>query len=513
MTESSPKRILVVGGGTAGWITALYAKKILPDAQITLVESKDVGILGAGEGTTPHFVSFTDLVDIPISRLIQETNSTIKAAIKFTNWNGDGDHYYHGFATRYDLGFRSCNPSDYEYSGNAGLAANAALGDSLSDFDLVDKLGEAGKVPFIRNELSPDHVPNSIFCFNNFSGFAMHFDARQIAEVFAKVAQERGITRIEGKVARVEKNQNDEIMGVVLEDGSTIGADFFFDCTGFARLLIGKSYKSPWKSYAEYLPADSAIPFFLPAEEGEIPPYTESIAMKYGWMWKIPLQHRYGCGYVFDSSLTTEEEAKAEIEEFLGHEIESPKTFKFEAGYYETPWVKNCIAVGLSSGFFEPLEATSIWSTIATLRRAFANVTSLFDRDQEVIDTFNSTISDFTENIGDFIYFHYITKRDDTSFWKRFSRENAPQKVQKILSLWDKTIPEYHLFSQDAFLLESWMAVASGLKLDNKKVLGESYESYWQKDTLKGHYLNIKNQQDSATSKAVGHRYFLEFLK
>jgi hypothetical protein len=199
----------------------------------------------------------------------------------------------------------------------------------------------------------------------------------------------------------VKLNPNESL---ILENNEEQLVDFVFDCSGFHRLLIGKHFNSEWASYKEYLPVDMAVPFFIPIDE-EIPPYTEAIAMKYGWMWKIPLQNRYGCGYVFDSSLISEEDAAKEIEEYLGFVPEYPRknkgAFKFNAGGYKTPWVKNCIAIGLASNFIEPLEATSIFSSIDSLRRAVFNTLSLEECNDDIIDRYNKEIESINSALAD----------------------------------------------------------------------------------------------------------------
>ena len=251
---------------------------------------------------------------------------------------------------------------------------------------------------------------------------------------------------------------------LTLDTQKVIPLDFVFDCTGFYRLLIGKHYNSKWKTYTDVLPVKAAVPFFLePNFDEELPTYTDSIAMKYGWMWQIPLQHRTGCGYVYDSDLISEEEAIQEIEEYLGFEPLYPRKnkggFKFEAGCYETPWVKNCIALGLSAGFIEPLEATSIMVTIGCLQDIFSNVQNIQDKNSPFREVYNTLVEKKNDEIRDFLYFHYMTGRTDTDFWKKFTFENAPKSLQHKITMVLGSVPR-RIESWEIFGFDSWFDVA-----------------------------------------------------
>jgi tryptophan halogenase len=517
MNNKKIKNIVIVGGGTAGWMTALYAKKALPHSSIVLVESEDIGILGAGEGTTPHFVDFLDFLEIPISRLVKETGTTIKNGIKFTNWNNDGEHYYHPFKVFNGLGLDSANISAYLSNTNSGILANVHSEDKYSDFEFIDKVSEKCKVPFQFNGNKKEDVQNSIYCFNQLSSFGIHFDARLVAKLLSEIAIERGIVRIEGKVVDVICSENNDVTSIVLDNKSVLETDFIFDASGFHRVIIDKIYNAKWVSHSDKLPVDSAIPFFIEQDENSIPAYTESIAMKYGWMWKIPLQHRFGCGYVYDSSLISEKEAIQEIESYLGFEPTYPRKdkggFKFSAGYYETPWVNNCVAVGLSAGFLEPLEATSLWTTIVTLTNTFMDLQLMVNRDQRYIDEFNAKYSKMTQDIVDFIYFHYMSDRKDTDFWKKFTKDNAPEFVKDSLNKWEYKSPEYTDFSTHSFCLESWTAISLGIKQADIEVMKNSYEVNYLSERMSYLYESVKKAQDDATVLCMDHKDFLEALK
>jgi len=380
-------KYVIVGGGTAGWLTALYINKHFSNDQVTVIASSEIGILGAGEGTTPPFIDFLKEVDISEKDLYNNCKATIKTGIKFTNWNGNNDEYFHNFTT--------------------GLNA-------------------------------------------------LHFDASLLAKYFQSVALSRGVKLIDSEVIEPEFKENKDISALILKSGERIELDFLFDCTGFKRMFIGGYYKSNWTEYP--MPCKRAIPFFLPNDGQNLPPYTESVAMKYGWIWKIPVQGRYGCGYVFDSSMTSDEDAKEEIRQYLGHDFVSPKTFNFSAGAYDECWINNCMAVGLSAGFIEPLEATSIWVQIMALR-IFVQV---FDK-QEAKKKLNSDIKEINEDVLSFLYYHYMSKRTDSDFWKNFTTNNKmPIKLTNLLKSNDMILAlekyNFNMFNRD-----SWKAIKNGI--------------------------------------------------
>jgi len=368
-------KYVILGGGTAGWLTALYLNKNFPDDEVTIVASSEIGILGAGEGTTPAFMEYLEEVGITELELVSNCKATLKTGIKFTNWNGDGEHYFHNFW-------------DNKY--------------------------------------------------------ALHFDASLLAKYLQDVAVSRGVTIINNEVIKVLLD-NKDITSLVTPAGPVSG-DFFFDCSGFKRLLIGEIYKSDWEEYP--MPCNRAIPFFLPNDNS--PDYTESVAMKYGWIWKIPVQGRYGCGYVFDSTMTTDEEAAEEIRDYLGHDFVSPRTFNFSAGAYKQVWVNNCMAVGLSSGFIEPLEATSIWIQIMALK--------LFVQNRDNPEKVNNDVKELNEDILSFLYFHYLSQRADTGFWKDFQLNNY--MPEKLLNRINENDVQY---SFNLFPDKSWNAIAAGI--------------------------------------------------
>lgn len=387
-------KFVVFGGGTAGWLTALYIQHHFPQDSITVVSSSEIGVLGAGEGTTPPFVNLLEEIGIDENDLFEHCKATIKTGIKFTNWHGDGESYFHNFSE--------------------GL-------------------------------------------------HALHFDARSLAKYLQDRAVERGIEAVDTEVTDVLMDNLKNISGLVTSS-EVIRGDFFFDCSGFNRSIIGKVYRSPWQNYP--MPCSRAIPFFLPNSGIALPEYTESIALKYGWMWKIPVQGRYGCGYVFDLSKTTDEEARQEIRDHLGYDFVSPKTINFQAGTYKTSWINNCLAIGLSAGFIEPLEATSIWLQVISLKL----FVELFNKHPQAIEKYNHDIDALNNDILSFLYYHYLTKRNDTDFWKNFRFDNTmPKKLSTLIS--SRTFySTLDSFNFRTFENRSWQAISNGIRwpVDNK---------------------------------------------
>lgn len=496
--------IVVAGGGTAGWLTALYANKIFPEHNVIVVESEEIGILGAGEGSTPILWATMNFLDISISSLIRNTGATVKNSVKFTNWTEDGGFYHNPFQSSYpgsmDQGFSHSNFSENSIS--FGHIYGAKDGKSMKDYSLMERLSEKRLVPFtfMNGELS------------NLSVASIHFNARDLAVHLRKVAESRKIQRVEGKITDINVDEYGDVDSLIV-NGKEIKLDFVFDCTGFQRLIIGKFFKSKWNSYKHILPAKKAIPFFNPTNEDNLPPYTEAIAMNYGWMWKIPVQGRYGCGYVFDSDFISEDEAKKELDSFVGYEIESPKTFSFEPGTYEKVWIKNCLAVGLSSGFVEPLEATSIMQAIFLLKEFLKDKNNLTTKSEVIKDRINILYKLQTEGIVDFLYLHYVTNKTNTDFWKNFTKNNEmPKRISEFFEI-IKERPIHNIDIVDQFYHgffgpASYMYILIGNQLIHRDDL-ISYEKLISIDKFSD-FKTILQQQDISVTSAITHKKFIE---
>lgn len=362
------KKVVIIGGGTAGWLTALVVNKFWKNTDVTLVESSKIGILGAGEGGTSNFGKMLSLLDINQKEFFERTKSTVKGGLHLYNWTGQNELSKHLF------------------------------------------FGEG-----------PNEVNKS---------YAYHFDARLVAKYLKEIAVSRGVEWVDGEVESIV-NENENIIELKLKDGNIIDLDFVFDCSGFARLIIEGVHKEKWYSYSDYLIMNKALVFFLPQEnEYQVndKTYTEMISMDCGWMFKIPLQHRWGCGYVFNDKYITVEDAKNEVEKYLGHEVTIQKVFDFNPGTHKRSWIGNSISIGLSYGFIEPLEATSLMSTIMQLKKLID-----INFDERDVEKYNMWCYQINEQNLNFIRYHYLCERDDTQFWKDCTSKPIPPKLQKIL--------------------------------------------------------------------------------
>ena len=488
------KEFVIVGGGTAGWMTALYLNRILgSDANISLIESERIGILGAGEGTIPMFISTLSQLKIDFNDFVKYTNATYKVGINFENWNGDNKNYFHSFGVTNGMyspyNFYDENPNPYDVSiGNEylGYLMNNEL--SINDCSLSNALVQNNKSPFLKTK---DGIQLTNF-------YALHFDASLAAKYFRNLAENRGVKRIEGTISNFSQNLNGDVVSIHLEDGTPIKSDFVIDCSGFARLVIGNLFKTEWKSYEDYLTVNSTIPFFLPPSE-DIKSYTRAIAMKYGWMWISPLQSRHGCGYIFDDKYINADEAKKEVEEYLGREISVIKEIKFKAGSFKKVWVNNCLAIGLSTGFTEPLEATSIWIAITQLDCLHKK--NLLNPTKEEIDMYNELFCKMNDDILDFVQFHYFTKRKDTPFWKYYN-DNVPMQpsLKEMTEKWKtqcitpSDFRNTQYFRTNFFSWHTYMYIGVGLDYFDKNLFLNEYQKFSKKDKLELHHnKNMEN--------------------
>jgi len=505
------KKIIVAGGGTAGWLTALYAQRTFPFADITLIESEEYGILGAGEGGTPHLVEVLEFLEISIPEIIANCQATIKTSIKFTNWSSSRKSYHQPFYVKdsvtNDYSWSLKSLYEEEVTNYAHLVA-PTFDDDLKDYSFLEKSGESNKVPFVKNPETMLIEPHS--------SFSLHFDARLLAAYLKSVAISRGVKHEEGIISEIVSDEEGYITALKTNK-VFLPCDFVFDCTGFRRLIIGNFYKSTWKSHTDKLPCKKALPFFIEMGE-DVPPYTEAIAMKYGWIWKIPLQNRYGCGYVFDSDYISEKEAAEEIESYLGYEPHYPRAdkgaFDFTAGCYEKIWIKNAFGVGLSTGFIEPLEATSIMQAIVMLRKFMSNVANLEVRSDQIRDKLNTVFLAQTLETVDFLYLHYASARKDTEFWKDFSTRNkASHRVQYLLDVAKEKVLTRNFDFYESALFESiavnWILIGNGL-IDKQTLLrlGEPYLT----PSKRQEYANLIAKDNALIAKFMNHKEFLTAL-
>ena len=484
-------KIVILGGGTAGWMTALVLKQIFPKRDITLIQSKNIGIIGVGEATTPHIVHFLKTLDIDPFDVIKNSNGSFKAGISFENWNGDGKSYFHGFD---DTLIDSEVPG--VFNGGANDILKKLLIDENSrfeDFIYQTKLSYNNKVDLNR------------------TAWALHFDAHKFADYLENIGRERGVNVIEEEFVDAKFADDGNINEVILTNNISVPCDFIFDCSGFSRLIIDKIYKSEWISFAKHLPMKKAIPFWLDSEDN-IKPYTKAIAMKYGWMWQIPLDHRIGSGYIFDSDYITEDEALAEAEEFYQRKLTVNKVISFEPGRFKDVWIKNCCAIGLSANFIEPLESTSLWLTVTQLEMIRHFLDTIETTDAEDIALYNEIVGKEVDEKLNFVYFHYLTKRQDSKFWQEFSTKTQPPAAFiSLLNHVKKNNMRQFMFrgslETGRFPMSSYLQVGYGLGIFEKRPNITNYENIQPDIDVHGSYV------DAHVRDAPLHKDVLAMLK
>ena len=421
----SIRRILVVGGGSAGWMTALILARSLigQGVEITVVESPAVGIIGVGEGSTPWLRGFFDSLGIEESEWMPECHATYKNGITFAGWSTKPGftRYFHPFASMLD------NLTMTQFVHNADARVNGA--DVCADpnrFFIAARLAQ--------QQLAPK--PAEHFPFDIWHGY--HFDSVLLGQFLHKKALQRGVRYQSAHVTHVNLAADGAIASIGIQDGPAIAADIFIDCTGFAGLLISQALKTPFISFAENLFNDSAIA--LPSPIGaRVPSETVSTAMKHGWAWKIPLTHRFGNGYVYSSQFCSPTQAEHELREHLGllEADVAVRHLKMKIGRVTQHWNKNCLAVGLSQGFIEPLEATALLF-IQQTAGAFAEALQTGDFSEAAHDRFNARVNEHFEGTRDYIVTHYKTNsRSDTEYWRANAANlQLSEPLKQLLNLW-----------------------------------------------------------------------------
>ncbi|MFN9764193.1 MAG: tryptophan halogenase family protein [Pseudomonadota bacterium] len=446
------RRIVVCGGGTAGWMTAAALVKLLGQAwQITLIESEEIGTVGVGEATIPLINVYNEALELDENEFMRETAATFKLGIEFVNWGRLGDSYIHGFGPLGpDIGLAKF----HHYWLSRHPEARAA---DLEAYSINIAAARRGKFMRARKDLGRSPLAEI--------AHAYHFDAGLYAAFLRRYAERRGVLRIEGRIGSVStRADNGFVESVTMESGQRVPGDLFVDCTGFRGLLIEQTLHTGYEDWSHWLPVNRA--WAVPCENHHpLTPYTRATARAAGWQWRIPLQHRMGNGHVFCNSFIGEQEAADVLVENLdAPRLAEPRMLRFVTGKRRQLWNRNVVAVGLSSGFLEPLESTSIHliqNTVARLTTFFP-----FNRfDQADIDEFNRQ-SDFEfERIRDFIILHYkATERTDTEFWNYVRTMPIPDSLAHKLELW-RSNGRVFRDSQELFSEISWVEVLLGQRI------------------------------------------------
>jgi tryptophan halogenase len=451
-----PLRIVIVGGGSAGWMcAAAFAKVLHPQRySLTLVESDEIGTVGVGEATLPALRDFNELLGLDEAQFLRETRGTFKLGIEFRDWDVPGGHYVHPF----------------------GAFGELWGGVEFQHFWLRARQQGLGAAPFEEYSCAVRACRRNAFEFpragqpvSTTYGHAYHFDAGLYADFLRRWARARGVTRVEGQVIDAGLDGDGNIDTLTLKSGQRIDGDFFIDCSGFRSLLLGDRLKVGWEDWSHWLPCDRA--WAVPCVRSEdFTPFTRSSARPGGWIWRIPLQHRTGNGHVFASRYISEDEARAALLGAIdGQPLDEPRLLRFKAGRRTQAWKGNCVALGLASGFLEPLESTSLF----LIQKAIQDVLRLLPSadtpeisrrkvDERLVREFNRLSDALYDRIRDFLILHYtVNRRVGEPLWDHVRAYPLPESLEHKLALFRRRghVP---YFKDGFFSRDSWLAVAFG---------------------------------------------------
>ncbi len=449
MSNDPIRSIAIVGGGTAGWMAAASLARFLGklDCKIRLIESEEIGTVGVGEATIPPIIDFIKVLGIDENDLVRQTQATFKLGIEFKDWTRIGHTYLHPFG---QTGFEMEGISFAAYWLKMALAGKAAR---LEEHSLQAMAAEAGK--FMRPVRAPNSPLEGIT-------YALHFDASLFARYLRRYSELRGVRRTEGKVSHVSLHaETGFIEALTLESGERVEADLYLDCSGFRGLLIEGALESGYEDWQNWLPCDRAVAV-QSARSGPPPSHTLTTAREAGWQWRIPLQHRTGNGYVYCSEFIGDEDARATLLANLdGAALAEPRVLRFTTGRRRHFWNKNCVALGLSAGFLEPLELTSIH----LVHRGLALLLQMFpDRHFEPADIarYNKTVTFEYERVRDFLLLHYATtERDDSPLWRHCREITLPDSLKEKLELF-RSYGRIAREDNELFPMQSWLYVMTG---------------------------------------------------
>jgi tryptophan halogenase len=445
-------RVVIVGGGTAGWMAAAALSRFFDDGRrtVTLIESDAIGTVGVGEATIPPIRAFNAMLDIPEAEFLRETRGTAKLGIEFVNWGQVGDRYFHPFGTfgqdLHGIAFHQLWLREQARSSLGGAG-------DIGAYSMSTAAARAGR--FARASAGAQSVIREI-------AYAYHFDAGLYAAYLRRLAERQGVRRIEGEITYVTRDgESGDVASVTLASGATIAGDLFIDCSGFRGLLIEEALGTGYEDWSRWLPMDRALA--VPSRSpGPPDPFTRATAHTAGWQWRIPLQHRTGNGHVYSSAFMDEEEARAILLANLETEpLAEPRAIRFLTGMRRKAWNHNVVALGLSSGFIEPLESTSIHLIQNGIQRLFALFPDLPIRQLER-DEYNRGMHELYEDVRDFVMLHYkATQREDTEFWRYVKHMAVPDSLARKMALWQargRVLRD----NAELFAQPSWVAVMLG---------------------------------------------------
>jgi tryptophan halogenase len=442
--------IVIVGGGSAGWMAAAALSHALElPITIRLIESEDIGTVGVGEATVPHLRAFNETLRIPEADFVRAVRGTFKLGIQFVDWGSVGSRYVHGFGT---IGhdYRSLPFHQYWLKLHAQGKAH-----ELGEYSLNTAAAPRGKFMSGATDV-PANSPLAQVAY------AYHFDAGLYAQYLRRYAEARRVQRIEGEVVGVNlRGEDGFIESLTLKSGARIAGDLFIDCSGFRGLLIEQALHTGYDDWTHWLPCDRAVA--VPSEKtGPATPYTRSTALSAGWQWRIPLQHRVGNGHVYSSAYLSDQQA---ADTLLGNidsrALTEPRVLRFTTGRRRRMWNRNCVALGLASGFLEPLESTSIYLVQSGIARL---IQMLPDKhmSEALQRRYNAEAAFELERIRDFLVLHYhATRRRDSEFWKYCAHMSIPEPLEQVIGLF-RDSGRFYRNAEELFALTSWVQVMIG---------------------------------------------------
>ncbi len=486
MKNNSVKKVVIAGGGTAGWVAAAALSKQLGKLlDVVLVESDQIGTVGVGEATIPPMRTFHSLLGIDEQEFMRATEAVFKLGISFKNWGQIGDEYIHPFGSTGQGSYLADFQHFWLHAKSKGI--NAEFG----EYSLEVQAAKANKFATSKT--------GSI-------NYAYHLDATRYAQFLRQFSEKHGAKRIEGKIQQVQQHPDGDIKALLLESGEIIEGDLFIDCTGFTGLLIDKTLKTPYEDWSHWLPCNSAIA--IQTESVEPPkPYVTCTAHHAGWQWHIPLQHRVGNGNVFCSDFMSDDQAKAHLlNNVRGKVLTEPRVIKYRTGRRSVFWNQNCIALGLSSGFVEPLESTSIYLFMIGIVRLM-NMFPFNGVTQTITKEYNQQLIAELENIRDFIILHYhVTSREDSEFWRYCKNMSVPDSLSHRLELFKEHALSYQ-DSRELFRRDSWLHVMLGQGL-----MPKHYHLIFQTmsdEEMRGHLTKTRETIADVVAKLPMHYEFV----
>lgn len=495
------KRIIVIGGGTAGWIVANCLRSFtLDNIEVCLLESDKLPTVGVGEGTTSHFWAFLNrwCPWLNENEFIKETNATFKIGSRFEDWRGPGSVY----TTPNDNIGHPAESNNYWPPGFDALRAYAVANGLSSNPSIQSRLMDGMKSPY---------------AFGRSTGHAYHFDALLALKYFQSRAEAAKINRIIGTVVNADIEDSGKVTALNLDDGRKIEGDLFFDCTGFLR-LFPKIFGVKFISWKDYIFVNRAINFPIPIKEDEpIPTHTLSKAMPNGWFWKVPTYSRYGAGYIYGSDFISTDEAFSTLQQEYGAD-RYLQEIKFETGYLEKGWVNNVMFSGLCAGFVEPMEATSLHSSICNL---LVFMKDYFRPDMDIMDTtLHNRYNDlywtpYWESVRDWIIMHYLGGREDTEFWRTIKHMKLPDGLQNKLDLWKHRLPR---INETNHMEQVWQhtlvyGVLYGLGHLDKELAKKELKYYDLEDAGKELYTKYSNLAQEVYKGSIDHKQHLNDIR